>query len=119
MKNQSLVFFLLFTISSFGQYQLKIDSIFNHYFKALDLELSKKIEIKKNVTYYDEIILDNGEKVYTNKYGGEAIIFLQKITEIKAPTKHTGIYMSPYVTKDILKKWKSWYKQNRNTINWY
>ena len=96
---------------------MKIDSTFNHFFKALDLELSTKKDIEKNASYYKEIIIDN-EKFYTNKYAGDAMTFLQEITGINAPVKDTGIYMSPFVDINVVKRWKKWYAQNKRVIVW-
>jgi hypothetical protein len=103
---------------SFGQNQVKIDSTFNHYFKALNLELSKNKDLTDNISYFDEIILDSDEKIYINKYANNAITFFQKITNIDAPKKYTGQSLAFYIDEETLSKWKQWYFLNKEKIKW-
>ncbi|WP_396211399.1 hypothetical protein [Flavobacterium sp.] len=112
------IFFIMFSIIAFGQNQVKIDSTFNHYFKALDLELSENKNLNENGLYFDEMTLDDGEKIYINKYANKAIIFLQEITKIKAPVKFTAQSLASYVDKETLEKWKHWYFLNKRKIKW-
>lgn len=103
----------------FSQNNVKIDSTFNHYFKALELEISeKKDPAGVDSEYYNEVTLDDYGKVYINKYGNEAIIFLQEISKIKAPKKRAANTIAHYVNKDVLTKWKLWYNNNKNRIKW-
>lgn len=119
MRKLNLIFFLLFTILSLGQNQIKIDSTFHHYFKALELETSgEKIDFSKDGLYYEQVFLDDGEIVSRNKYAGEALTFFEEITKIKAPVKETAIWLSPNVDKNVLMKWKEWYSQNKKKIKW-
>lgn len=98
--------------------QNKIDSTFNHYFKVLELELKENKDFSNNISYFKEITLDDGKKIYINKYANEAIIFFQGITKINAPTKCTIQSQAHYVDKEILKSWKNWYVLNNNKIKW-
>jgi len=84
-------FIWLFSFSVFAQKEIKIDSTFNHYFKVLDLELKDNKNIKEKIHLYNEIVLDNGEKVYVSKCANQAVSFLQKISKIDAPKKYRGI----------------------------
>ncbi len=106
----------MFSIISFGQN--KIDSTFNHYFKALELELKENKDLNNNISYFDVINLDDGEKIYINKYANDAIIFFQGITKINAPTKYIAQSHAHYVDKEILKSWKNWYVLNKDKIKW-
>jgi hypothetical protein len=84
-----VAFIWLFSFSVFAQKEIKIDATFNHYFKVLDLELKNDKNIKENIHLYNEITLDNDEKVYVSKYAtNQAISFLQKISKLDAPKKH-------------------------------
>ena len=111
-------FIWLFSFSVFAQKEIKIDSTFNHYFKVLDLELKNDKNIKENIHLYNEITLDNDEKVYVSKYANQAISFLQKISKIDAPKKHIGESMAYYVDKEALIEWRKWYTLNREKISW-
>lgn len=119
MKTINLAF-VLFTINSFGQYQTKIDSTLNHNFKVLEMELGKiktrKLDNKN--FYYEEMILDNGKKVYNNKYVRDAVIFFEDISGIKTPRiqKAQGIY--PILDERTYKLWKKWAAVNKKNILW-
>lgn len=59
---------LLTTLLVTAQNKAKIDSIFKRNFYILELELhgSKNFEVDKNI-FYNEIILDDGQAIYTSK----------------------------------------------------
>lgn len=95
----------MFNILLFGQN--KIDSTFNYYFKALELELKENKDLNNNISYFDVITLGDGEKIYINKYANDAIIFFQGITKINALTKYIAQSHAHYVDEEILKSWKN------------
>lgn len=113
-----IIFFVICNIVVFGQSPNKIDSVFKHYFKALDLELSKKKNLDKDKLYFDSITLDDGETIFVNKYANEAMSFFQRLTKINAPAKYTGQSYASFIDKKTLKKWKHWYIENRENIRW-
>jgi hypothetical protein len=98
--------------------KIKLISTFNHYFKALELELKENKDLNNNISYFDVITLEDGEKIYINKYANEAMIFFQGITKINAPTKYTAQSHTHYVDEKILKSWKNWYVLNNNKMKW-
>ena len=63
----------------------KVDSVFKLYFKAIEIELfSEKFPPKEYPEfYYSFIDKINSDTVYINKYIGEAIFFMENITNIK------------------------------------
>jgi len=119
MKCLSLLL-LFFATNLFGQYQAKVDSTLNHYFKVTELELGKiKIDTLDNYKfYYSEIILDDGQKVYVNKYVGDAINFFEDISGIKSPRIHRAQVMCPKLDEKTLELWKNWIGLNREKISW-
>lgn len=114
-----IILLVMVTSLCLSQNQVKIDSTINHYFKALDLELSKDKDINKDIFYFNQFTLENGEIIYVNKYANKAIFFFQKITKIPAPTKNTAQSLASYVDEETLKKWKDWCSQNKRKIKWY
>lgn len=122
MNNKVRIIFIAFiwllSRPIFAQKEIKVDSTFMHYFKVLDLELKGDKNLRENIRLYDEIILNNGEKVYVNKYVNQAISFLQNISKINAPKKYVGQSMAYYVDEEIINRWKEWYTVNRSIISW-
>jgi len=101
----------------FSQNDKKIDSVFQHYFKIVEIEL-KQDNLMNYPDLYEEISLGNGEKGYINKYLNEAIVYFEKISKIKAPKEKKGINVVSIVNKDVLNKWKAWYVENEERISW-
>ena len=113
-----IILFIPFT-TVFSQNIVKVDSTFNHYFKALELEISEKKDPGGiDSEFYEEVTLGNNEKAYVNIYANEAIVFLEKITKINAPEKISANTIAHYVDKITLKKWKQWYDNNKYRIKW-
>lgn len=113
-----IIFFMVYSTIALGQNPTKVDSVFNHYFKALNLELSKNKNLDQNRYYFDEITINDGSSVFVNKYAKEAIFFFQRITKINAPAKYMGQSYASFIDKKTLKKWKHWYIENKKNIGW-
>lgn len=113
-----IIIFTILSITTFGQTRNKVDSVFKHYFKALDLELSKKKDLNRDSLYFDKIVLNDGEVVFVNKYANEAMVLLQRLSEIKTPNKYIAQSHASFVDKRTLRKWKHWYIENKKNINW-
>jgi len=119
MKKSIRLIMLIICSLGFSQNKVKIDSVFHRNFYILELELygSKKFEQDKLV-FYDEYILDDGQKFYTGKYVGDAINFFEDLTKLNAPRKERAQNMGPHVDEKIFKEWKEWYTLNRKKIKW-
>ncbi|VAV85896.1 hypothetical protein MNBD_BACTEROID02-810 [hydrothermal vent metagenome] len=117
MKKFVFLFTLLVSSSVISQNDVKIDSVFQFYFKVIEIELGKDNLIKyPNLS--EEIDLGNGEIGIINKYNHEAIRFFEKISRIKATKKNIGISLVSVVNEEVLYKWKKWYSTNKHKIIW-
>ncbi len=117
MKKVASLFTLLVSASLISQNDVEIDSVFQFYFKVIEIELGKDNLIKyPNLS--EEIELGNGEIGIINKYNYEAIVFFEKISKIKTAKKHIGISLVSIVDEEVLHKWGKWYSTNKCKITW-
>lgn len=115
-----IFFTLLIFQNSFGQDQMKIDSVFKRNFKIIEIELGVRKNINVNdKTYFEEIVIDDsGQKVYINKNLPESISFFETLTKIKARVEYKAQSVVPIIDTKIYKSWKNWYKKNKKNITW-
>lgn len=118
MKKYLNFIITLISLLCFSQEEKKIDSVFSLNFHILEIELKGNNDFAKDKKLYDEIILDNGQINYINKYLAESIIFFENITKIKAKREHKALSINPYVDRKILRKWKKWYALNKAKVVW-
>jgi len=123
MKLFLTLFFIFLNICIFAQdfqndtiQQSKIDSVFNFYFKALEIELTPSpIDSHFYIMSIDSIKKDT---IYYNRYASDALNFFEKITKINAPIKYGDYSPRKYVNEEILTDWKKWYLKNRDLLFW-
>ncbi len=70
-----------------------------------------------------EIYIDtlSSDTLYLSKHIGEAVLFMQELTNIKMAIKEEADHefaMNKFVTEDILNQWKFWYKTNKAKLSW-
>ena len=100
-----------------AQEERKIDSVFQHYFKVIEIELGID-NLSNYPDLQEEVSLVNGETGYINKYYNEGVSFLECISKIKAPKSEKGINVESVVDEELLLKWKNWYEDNKDRITW-
>jgi hypothetical protein len=114
---------LILFANGFCQSDHKIDSTFNFYFTVVEIEANHYAP-SKYPEYFYKIQHDSNDHdtVYINKYLDRAVNFFQGISGINAPLQENkSSYVrqfSPYVTPEIVLKWKNWYVAIRKKIIW-
>ena len=97
----------------------KIDAVFKFYFKVLKLEVTDKIIPAKYPELYEEIIFEE-DTLYTNKYVGEALLFMEEVTGIEAYIEKGDVQYSinKRINIDDIGKWERWYADNKDDLKW-
>ena len=112
-----LIILLAFPHFTLAQNEKKIDSVFQHYFKVIEIELGED-DLIKYPNLIEEIKIDNRGNSYVNRYYNESINFLEKISGITAIKKEKGQTITSIVDIALLTKWKEWYRENMYRISW-
>lgn len=115
-----LTFFVKYAIAQTGNY--KVDSVFNLYFTALDIDVNKYSPEQYPEYFEEHVIESNDDTLYLSKYVTTAITFLQKISKINAPVRPSNTSylkpLEPYATAEMIAKWKEWYNENKAKLIW-
>ena len=108
----------IFPIYSYAQ-ENNIDSTFSFYFKVVDTYLSDTLSPSRNPDFFEVVHVDtlSSDTIYKNKYIDDAVAFLQEISNIYPPKKHS-FYMTYIVDRATLDLWKNWYYSNRKKLYW-
>ncbi len=92
----------------------EIDSVFQFYFKVV------QIELELNIVDYPEFLAKEYDPIYRdtiyyNKHLSDAIVFFETITTIKCHIKK-DYSCAKYLSADIFEKWKKWYCENKKYL---
>jgi len=94
-----------------------LDIIFQNYFRIIEIELGMD-KLLKYPFLVEQIKLNDSFSGYVNKYFGKTVNLLENLTKIEAPKEHRALILAPAVNKEILNRWKAWYKFNKHKIHW-
>jgi hypothetical protein len=98
---------------------VRVDSVFNLYFNALEFEADYSFAKSHPELLDCSIDEKTNEKICLSKYGYVALTFIQEISGIKAQyDKDFHFVRSQIIDREIIDKWKDWYKANTSNIIW-
>jgi len=96
-----------------------LDIIFQNYFRIIEIELELGMDkLLKYPFLVEQIKVNDSSSGYVNKYYGKTVNLLENITKIEAPKEYRALTLVSVVNKEMLNRWKAWYKSNKHKIHW-